>query len=57
MSGPIILPKPDEIAARIRACREELAALKKLDRLVRTAEAAQLARDQRAQREGVPDHE
>jgi hypothetical protein len=57
MSDPITLPPSTEIAERIRACREELAELKKLQRMVKTTEPAQLARDQRARREGVPGHE
>jgi hypothetical protein len=47
MSDPITLPTPDEIAERIRACREELDALKKLQRLARTAQAARDARERR----------
>jgi hypothetical protein len=47
MSEPITLPTPDEIAERIRACRDELAALKKLQRLARTAQAAHEARERR----------
>jgi hypothetical protein len=52
MSDPITLPTSNEIAERIRACREELAALKNLQRMVRTAEAAQHARDRRDQPKG-----
>jgi hypothetical protein len=47
MSDPITLPTPDEIAERIRACREELTALKKLQRMARTAQAAREARERR----------
>jgi hypothetical protein len=47
MSEPITLPPPDEIAERIRACREEMAALKKLQRMARAAQAAQNARERR----------
>jgi hypothetical protein len=47
MSDTIVLPPPDELEARIRACREELAALKRLRRL---ALAAQTARDARERR-------
>jgi hypothetical protein len=57
MSNPISLPTSSEITERIRACREELAALKKLQRMVKAAEAAELARNQRAPREGVSGHE
>jgi hypothetical protein len=38
MSESITIPTPEEIAARIRACREELAALRKLQRLARAAD-------------------
>jgi len=47
MSNHITIPTPDELAERIRACREELAALRKLHRLARTAQAALKARDSR----------
>jgi len=47
MSDPITVPTPDEIAERIRACREELAALKKLQRIASTAQAARIARARR----------
>ncbi len=47
MSDPITLPTPDEIAERIRACREELVALKKLQRIARTAQAAREAHERR----------
>jgi hypothetical protein len=47
MNDPITLPTPDEIAERIRACRDELAALKKLQRMASTAQAARLARQRR----------
>ncbi len=53
MSDPIVLPTPDEIAERIRACREELAALRKLQRLAKAAEAAHKARAEQTKREGV----
>jgi hypothetical protein len=44
MSDAITIPTPDEISARIRACREELAALRKLQRLARAADAVQKVR-------------
>jgi hypothetical protein len=47
MGDSITLPTPDEIAERIRACREELAALKTLQRLARAAQAAREARERR----------
>jgi hypothetical protein len=47
MSDATPLPTPDEIAERIRACREELAALKKLQRLVNAERAAQEAHARR----------
>ena len=47
MSDPITVPTPDEITERIRACREELAALKKLQRIASTAQAAHIARARR----------
>jgi hypothetical protein len=43
MSESITLPTPGEIAARIRACREELAALRRLQRLARAADAVRRA--------------
>jgi hypothetical protein len=50
MSNAILLPTPKELEASIIACRDELAALKKLHRL---ALAAQAARDaNRARRQG-----
>jgi hypothetical protein len=47
MSDTITLPTPKEIEERIRACREELAALRRLQRLTRTAHAADQARKRR----------
>ena len=47
MSNPITLPAPEEIAKRIRSCREELAALKRLQRLVKTAQTALAAQQSR----------
>jgi hypothetical protein len=41
MSNSLTIPTPEEIAARIRACREELAALRKLQRLARAADVVQ----------------
>lgn len=43
----VALPTPNEIAELIRACREELAALKKLQRLCMAAQTAGLARERR----------
>lgn len=43
MSERITLPTPDEITERIRVCREELAALRKLQRMVKAARAAREA--------------
>jgi hypothetical protein len=40
MNHTITLPSLDEITARIRACREELTALKKLQRLAKAAHLA-----------------
>jgi hypothetical protein len=45
MSDSITLPTPDKIADRIRACREELVALRRLHRLSKAAQVAQDARD------------
>jgi hypothetical protein len=45
MSERITLPTPDELADRIRACREELAALRKLLRMARAARNANAARE------------
>jgi hypothetical protein len=53
MSEPLTLPTPDEIAELIRACREELAALRKLQRLVRAAETARKAQAERTLRKAV----
>jgi hypothetical protein len=44
MSDTIVLPPPAELESRIRACREELAALKRLHRLALAAQAARDAR-------------
>jgi hypothetical protein len=48
MSEPLTIPTSEEIEARIRACRAELVALRKLYRLARAAEAAQAAQDKNA---------
>jgi hypothetical protein len=48
--NPTTLPTLDELAARIRSCREELTALRKLYRIVKTAEAAHKARAERHDR-------
>jgi hypothetical protein len=45
------LPKPEEILARIKSCREETAALKKLLRASRAAQQAEVARKEREGRE------
>jgi hypothetical protein len=47
MSEPITLLTPDEIAERIKACREELTALRKLHRMAKTAQAVREASDRR----------
>jgi hypothetical protein len=47
MNEAIILPTPDEIAERIRACREELASLKRLQRMLKAAQIADSARGRR----------
>ena len=47
MNESITLPTPDEITERIRVCREELAALKRLQRVVKAAQTAQAARTRR----------
>jgi hypothetical protein len=57
LPSSLSLPASQEITERIRACRDELAALRKLQRMVRAAEAAETARNKRAQRQGVPGHE
>ena len=51
MNAGITLPDPEAIRARIQACREELAALKKL---LRAAEAAQRAEKARRARQALP---
>lgn len=48
------LPAPEEIARRIEACQEELAALRKLLRVSITAQKAEKARKRRRPRMGVP---
>jgi hypothetical protein len=47
MSDPVTLPPPEEIAERIRACRQELASLRRLERLSRAAQSANLANERR----------
>jgi uncharacterized small protein (DUF1192 family) len=44
----ITLPSRDEIEQRIRACREEMAALKRMQRLMKAAEDAAAAKSFRA---------
>jgi hypothetical protein len=51
MSEPLTLPSPEQLAERIRSCRTELQALR---RLYRTAVAAEAARAARASREQYP---
>jgi hypothetical protein len=51
MSEPITIPPTQDIEARIRSCREELAALKRLYRAAQAAEQAEAAR-QRRERSG-----
>lgn len=48
------LPPPDQIAQRIEACQEELAALRKLLRVSLTAHKAEQARQRRRPRKAVP---
>lgn len=50
MNETLIIPTLDELSERIRACRVELAALRKLQRLAR---AAQEARDAHARHQAV----
>ena len=57
LPNPLSLLPSHEITERTRACREELAALRKLQRMVKAAEVAQTARNRRAQAQGVPGHE
>jgi hypothetical protein len=55
-SVPVTIPPPEELQDRIRACREELAALKKLLRLslaARKAEEVARQRQSAARRQGV----
>jgi hypothetical protein len=47
MSDSITIPTPNEIAARIRACRDELAALRKLQRLASVADAVRQAQSRK----------
>ena len=54
MNESIILPTPNEIAERIRACREELAALRRLQRLAQSAQTAAKARERRDVAKGGP---
>jgi hypothetical protein len=41
------LPKPGEIEQRIKACREEMAALKRMQRLMKAARDAEAAKARR----------
>lgn len=43
----LTLPKPDEIEQRIKACREELASLKRMQRLIKAARDAEAAKARR----------
>jgi hypothetical protein len=47
MSQPIRIPPIEEITQRIHACREELTAFKKLQRLAQVAQLADAARERR----------
>jgi hypothetical protein len=47
MKATITLPAPEQVIERIEACREELAALKKLLRASVAARTAQQARQRR----------
>jgi hypothetical protein len=53
MSDQITIPTPEAILERIRLCREELAKLKKLYRLSRTAAEAEEAQRLRASPQAV----
>jgi hypothetical protein len=56
MNESITLPTAIEIAARIIACREELAALKRMQRLAMAEQQARKARERRKERtEGAHD--
>jgi hypothetical protein len=48
MTETIVLPTPEELVKRIRACREELAALKRLHRMATAAQAARNASHRRS---------
>jgi hypothetical protein len=43
----LTLPKPDEIEQRIKACREEMDALKRMQRLIKAAHDAEAAKARR----------
>jgi hypothetical protein len=43
----IALPRPEEIEQRIKACREEMAALKRMQRLMKAARDAEAAKARR----------
>jgi hypothetical protein len=43
----LTLPRPDEIEQRIKACREELVALKRMQRLIKAARDAEAAKARR----------
>jgi hypothetical protein len=47
MSQPVLLPPPENVLERIRCCRDELAALKKLLRLSEAVVRAEQARRRR----------
>jgi hypothetical protein len=47
MNTTFTIPSPDEIAERIRACRAELTALRRLHRLSSAAKSAEEARVRR----------
>jgi hypothetical protein len=44
----ITIPSSNVLAERIKACRDELAALRRIQRLARAAESAQLVHERRA---------
>ncbi|MBL8793325.1 MAG: hypothetical protein JNM56_05435 [Planctomycetia bacterium] len=53
MDADFVLPSPEEILNRIAACRDELAALKRLLRAAEAAVQAKAARDRRGSRSRV----
>jgi len=57
MDAEFALPPPEEILNRIAACRDELAALKRLLRAAEAAAQAKAARDRRGSRPRVKKEE